>query len=203
MSNYGLFHEELLQGSHNLSTADVRVILVDLEDYGLAITGATNANPIVITSAGHGLSSGQRVEIVGVLGNTAANGEFFITVLDANTFSLQSKADGSNVAGNGAYTSGGFIIPLTAHENLEDVPAGARVAVSTALQSPLFSDGVFDADDIVITGVSGDGTEMAIVYKHTGNETTARLMYTLFGNFTPNGSNVNVQFPSNGIGAVH
>ncbi len=65
------------------------------------ITGATNATPIVITSAGHGLATGARVTISGVLGNTAANGTFTITQLTANTFSLGGSA------GNGAYTSGG------------------------------------------------------------------------------------------------
>jgi hypothetical protein len=66
-----------------------------------SVTGATNASPIVITSAGHGLSTGQRVTISGVLGNLAANGTFTITKLTADTYSL----DGST--GNGAYTSGG------------------------------------------------------------------------------------------------
>jgi hypothetical protein len=66
-----------------------------------SVTGATNASPIVITSANHNLNTGTRVTISGVLGNTAANGTFNITVVNSNTFSL----DGST--GNGAYTSGG------------------------------------------------------------------------------------------------
>lgn len=65
------------------------------------ITNATNATPIVITSASHGLQTGARVTITGVGGNTAANTTATITRVDANSFSL----DG--VAGNGAYTSGG------------------------------------------------------------------------------------------------
>lgn len=66
-----------------------------------AISDATNANPIVVTSAGHNLTTGTRVTIAGVAGNTAANGTFIITKLDSDTFSL----NGSN--GSGAYTSGG------------------------------------------------------------------------------------------------
>ena len=66
-----------------------------------SVTAATNAAPIVITSTSHGLTTGQRVTISGVLGNTAANGTFNVTKVNANTFSL----DGST--GNGAYTSGG------------------------------------------------------------------------------------------------
>ena len=65
------------------------------------ITGATNATPIVITSANHKLQTGDRVTIVNVGGNTAANGTWAITFVSSNTFSL----DGS--VGNGAYTSGG------------------------------------------------------------------------------------------------
>ena len=66
-----------------------------------AVTGATNAAPIVITAASHGLSTGARVTITGVGGNTAANGTFVVTKIDTNTFSLQGST------GNGTYTSGG------------------------------------------------------------------------------------------------
>lgn len=66
-----------------------------------SITGATNASPIVITSAAHGLTTGARVTITGVGGNSAANGTFVITKVTADTFSL----DGST--GDGAYTTGG------------------------------------------------------------------------------------------------
>lgn len=65
------------------------------------ITGATNAAPIVVTSAAHGVSTGQAVTVAGVGGNTAANGAFVATAIDANTFSLQGTT------GNSAYTSGG------------------------------------------------------------------------------------------------
>lgn len=71
-----------------------------------AITGATNATPIVMTVTGHGYITGDEVVQSGVLGNTAANGRFWITVIDANTYSLQTF-DGTNVAGNGTWASGG------------------------------------------------------------------------------------------------
>src|SRR5438445_9513441 len=56
------------------------------------ITNATNTGPIVITSANHGLSSGALINITGVLGNPAANANWTITVIDANTFSLNGSA---------------------------------------------------------------------------------------------------------------
>ena len=67
------------------------------------LTAATNATPIAITITGHGYSTGDTVVVTGVVGNTAANGTWEITVTDANTFTL----DGS--AGNGARTSGGTV----------------------------------------------------------------------------------------------
>jgi hypothetical protein len=65
------------------------------------ITAASNATPIQITSANHGLSTGTRVTITGVTGNTAANGTWTVTVIDGNNFTLNSSV------GNGAYVSGG------------------------------------------------------------------------------------------------
>ncbi len=72
--------------------------------YSRTITGATNANPIVITtSAPHYLVTGDEVAISSVGGNTAAIGLLWaVTVTGPNTFSIP-------VAGNGAYTSGGVV----------------------------------------------------------------------------------------------
>lgn len=72
-----------------------------------AITGATNASPIVITATAHQRATGDSIVITGVVGNTAANGGFVVTVIDANTLSLNGSS------GNGAYTSGGVIAGTT------------------------------------------------------------------------------------------
>ena len=66
-----------------------------------AVTGASNASPIVIDCVGHGFADGDKVTISGVLGNTAANGTHTVANKTADTFEL------SGVAGNGAYVSGG------------------------------------------------------------------------------------------------
>lgn len=65
------------------------------------VADASNATPIVITDVAHGLTDGAIVNVVDVLGNTAANGQFRITRLGADTFELDDSV------GNGAYTSGG------------------------------------------------------------------------------------------------
>lgn len=65
------------------------------------VAGATNAAPIAITTGtNHGLSTGQTVQIVGVGGNTAANGTRTVHVTGATTFTL----DGSDGTSSGAYT---------------------------------------------------------------------------------------------------
>lgn len=70
----------------------------------LFVQTATNASPIEITTTSpHGMISGQTVYIVGVEGNTAANGSFVITSTGTSTFTLNGSV------GNGAYTTGGII----------------------------------------------------------------------------------------------
>ena len=68
------------------------------------ITGATRANPVVITSNGHGFTNGQVVWISGVSGMTQLNNRFY-TVGGANTNTYQlSGVNGSsynNFSGSG------------------------------------------------------------------------------------------------------
>lgn len=68
----------------------------------ITITGATNANPIVVLAVNHGMVKDGvwTVTITGVGGNTAANTTAIATPIDADHFSIP-------VAGNGSYTSGG------------------------------------------------------------------------------------------------
>lgn len=81
------------------------------------ITGATNADPIVITTvATHNLVDGDGVTISGATGNTNANGDFWINVTGPTTFELY-ELDGSTRAGNGAYGGSGrvdSVMPLEA-----------------------------------------------------------------------------------------
>jgi hypothetical protein len=57
----------------------------------ISISAATNANPVVFTSTGHGfnVNSLPAVVVSGGTGNwTAVNGSFTATIIDANTFSI-------------------------------------------------------------------------------------------------------------------
>jgi hypothetical protein len=69
-----------------------------------AITGATQANPCVLTIVGHGFSTGDVMRIDAVGGMTQLNGRLYtITVVDADHVSL----DGVDATAFTAYTSGG------------------------------------------------------------------------------------------------
>ena len=69
-----------------------------------SITAATSANPVVITSAGHGYSNGDRIFISSVGGMTELNNrEFTVANKTTDTFEL-SDINGSAFT---AYTSGG------------------------------------------------------------------------------------------------
>ena len=58
----------------------------------VAILGTTNASPIVVTtSAAHGYSTGDVVNIASHIVNTAANGQWTITVSSGTQFSLNSS----------------------------------------------------------------------------------------------------------------
>lgn len=78
------------------------------------ITGATQANPCVVTDVAHGLVDGQRIRIDAVAGmtelNFVATNYYYVNVLTADTFSLHSDASlavNINSTGYGAYSSGG------------------------------------------------------------------------------------------------
>lgn len=85
------------------------------------ITGATSANPVVITAASHGLSNGDRVFISGVGGMTEINNrEFTVANSATNTFEL-SGIDGSAFT---TYTSGGTvgkIVEVTTTYSVTDI----------------------------------------------------------------------------------
>lgn len=72
---------------------------------GFSISAATQADPVVLTTATHSYSNGDEVFISGVVGMTELNGKFFvIDNVTATTFELVG-IDGTSY---GAYSSGGL-----------------------------------------------------------------------------------------------
>lgn len=92
------------------------------------VTGATQANPCVITSASHGFSNGDWVYFLAVGGMTQLNGKSYIVAnVTTNTFSLKDLfGNAIDSSAYTAYTSGGTVaryFTLTTPYAIADVPA--------------------------------------------------------------------------------
>lgn len=171
----------------DLDTADIRLVGIDATQMGAgnggAITGATNATPIVVSSASHGLANGERVVIAGVAGNTAANGVFLVANVAAGTFELTDPITGADVAGNGTYTSGGhWLLCDSTINDLADIPAAARSTDLIAAEATGFTlaGGNFDGANspYTVTGCGvGDEIHFWCWYAHNAAEASALLLY--------------------------
>jgi Ca2+-binding RTX toxin-like protein len=161
-----------------------------------SVTGATNANPIVITSNGHGLANGEQVTISGVVGNTTANGTFTVSNVTANTFRLVGAV------GNGAYTSGGTWIMAAAPTGAvaHVVGASSTDAAATVNQQSLLT----GIKDLIVDGPGYSlTTEQAKIDAFRTQDTTAiaSVYYNDPRTWTTTG--VPVQFSSGHGGHFH
>lgn len=89
-------------------------------------------------------------------------------------------------------------IDLAADDNLDDRAVAARVATSGAFASKTTAAGVADAADVTLSTVTGDVSESIDIYKHTGTESTSRLIANIDTAtglpVTPNGGDIVVQW---------
>lgn len=84
-----------------------------------------------------------------------------------------------------------------AHNFLDDVPSGARVATSAALTGKTYTNGVFNSSAALLTSVTGDPVEAGFLFIDTGSAATSSLIayidtFTSGMPFTPTGGNVQV-----------
>ncbi len=92
-----------------------RALLVQQNLPGVvAITTTTGAavSPIVVTAPGHNVKVNELLRVSGVVGNTAANRDWYAAAVTTNTITLKRYPEGTNGTGNGAYVSGGFVQSL-------------------------------------------------------------------------------------------
>ena len=99
------------------------------------ITGASKANPCVITSVGHPFSNGQQVRISDVLGMVELNG---VTATVANKTANTYELAGVNSTAFGTYTSGGI-----AKQVVTSVSGLSHLALETVR---IFADGAQQGD---------------------------------------------------------
>jgi hypothetical protein len=159
-----------LAGSSNWTSDTIKAMMVSLTTTDVAIkaiTGVTNASPMVVTSNSHGFSNGDIVVQRYVGGNTAANGTFQVGGVTTNTYQLLTVKDAQNTTGNAAYTSGGAVINLTLAAATTDVDGG-RIATDQTLGSTTDTNGVLNAANPTFTSVTGTVDAM-ILYDNTTN----------------------------------
>lgn len=93
-----------------------------------------------------------------------------------------------------------------ADEDLADITAGARIAVSAAVGSPTVGTvavGTFDHANVTFTAVSGASVESLTYYKHTGTDSTSPLICNIDSAtglpVTPNGGDITWAPHANGV----
>lgn len=95
-----LFEERAIGGSQFTATSTAGTSFSPVLSNINLITSSTIANPTVVTSAAHGLTSGQNITIYGSNTTPTINGERIVTVINANTFSIPVNV---TVAGSAGY----------------------------------------------------------------------------------------------------
>lgn len=65
---------------------------------------------------------------------------------------------------------------LSGNEFLSDIPPAARVAISSNFTNKTSINGIADADDVILSLVSGDVCEAIVIFKDTGNPATSPLI---------------------------
>jgi hypothetical protein len=101
--------------SYNLEFTDKKLRIIkdggNVLETAVTVTGVTQANPGVVTAAGHGYATGDEVYISGIGGMTELNGQFYlVTYIGVNTFSL-TDIDGNaiNTTTFTAFSSNGSV----------------------------------------------------------------------------------------------
>jgi len=99
----------------------------------------------------------------------------------------------------------GVDTPLPSTDDfLDDIGAGARIAVSGAMTVTI-SGRTVDMTDVTFTAVTGASVESIVIYKHTGTDSTSRLIAFIDTAtnlpITPNGGDITVTW-DNGANKV-
>lgn len=82
------------------------------------------------------------------------------------------------------------------HEVLTDLTVAGRVSNVTISSGKSVTNGLFDADNVVFSSVSGDGSEAIVIYDSTSDNL---ISYHDGLSVTPNGNDINLNFNASGI----
>lgn len=112
-----------------------------------AITNATSTTPIEITTnVPHSYTTGESVNIVGVPGNNAANGDWQVTVVDSTRFTLDGSSANGDFVDTGTGYWAGRIGAIT------NISLTSPVEITTTA-----SHGLSTGDQVLVRDVTGIG----------------------------------------------
>ena len=123
------------------------------------ITAATQANPVVLTAAGHGLSDGQMIHVSAVVGMTELNGNEYYVNVTGDTLALYSDSGLTTSVDGTAYTlydSLGTVTPVEVADgtDMTNTATGTYTyTLSSALQSVAYTayiEFVYDSDTFYV-----------------------------------------------------
>jgi len=166
-------------GAWNFTGSTIKALLLDTTAAGTwlkEITAASNAAPIVYTSAAHGFSNND-VLVVGLVGgNLSANQTGLAASVAANTFQM-TTLEGIAVNGSGAYTSGGYAVDLTQATFVLDI-LGNRVGTDQTFAGKSSSRGIGNATALTWTAVpAGNAAQAVVFYDATGGSDATNKLF--------------------------
>jgi hypothetical protein len=118
--NNNIIHHRAVNNGSNSSAATSPIV----------ISAATQANPVVITATGHGLSAGAFFRIRKILGMTELNNQIFKAgTVATNTIELQDPNTSVDVDGTDftAYSSAGYLLTGVPMNSIEDLGSGSHL----------------------------------------------------------------------------
>lgn len=197
-----------LDADIDLLVDSIKLVLVRLAAVTSAgvkvISAATNATPIVATITSHGWTLGDYLSISGAVGNTNANGLRKIKTVTTNTFELTDTSD-VNIAGNGAFSGTCYAINLSVIDFYDDIDAGARIAVSSALSGKTTTAGVFVfTSPVTFSSVSGSAAQCVFLFDDSPSTDATKPLIAVDDAatnlpVTPNGGDINYAINAAGM----
>lgn len=82
----------------------------------------------------------------------------------------------------------------SAHQYLSSIDSGARIGTPQTLENKSVTNGIFSADDVTFTSVTGDPTEAVVLYKQGTTDSNSSLIAYIEGSVTPNGGDITVKW---------
>jgi hypothetical protein len=144
------------------------------------VTNATNASPIVITTAAaNTFVTGDMVTIAGVLGNTAANGTFPVTFVSSTSFRLDGVTGNgvSNYSVTGATNASPIVITTSvAHPFVNGNSVTVRNVTGNTAANGNFNVTKLTATTFSLNGTTGNGAFTGSAGTVGGNATATRAV---------------------------